>query len=84
MNLNRTVTLVLLAFLILDAMAENGEKWKGKRKKKKNRKKWKSKAKMDFIEMTARGTAAPPDTPPVGEAGTASERNTDIGKDGAK
>lgn len=67
MNLQRTVTLVLLAILILDVVAENGEKWKGKRKKKKNRKKWKSKAKMELIELSAKSSTKEP--PPVAVPG---------------
>lgn len=74
MDLKRTVTLVLLTLLIMDVIAENGEKRKGRRKKKKYKKKWKSKAKMDLLEEIA-GMSTTTD-PAVGESIPASQRNS--------
>ena len=45
MNLKPLWTAFLLALVIMDVVAENGDKWRNKRKKKKNRKKWKGKGK---------------------------------------
>ena len=50
MNLKLLWTAFLLALVIMDVVAESGDKWRNKRKKKKNRKKWKGKGKEHLVE----------------------------------
>lgn len=50
MNLKPLWTAFILALVIMDVVAEGGDKWRNKRKKKKNRRKWKSKAKLDLVD----------------------------------
>lgn len=60
MDLKLAWTLLLLALVILDVMAEGNDKWRGRRRKKKNRKKWKNKVKTDLLEgITNQGVTEP-------------------------
>ncbi|MPC17033.1 hypothetical protein E2C01_009877 [Portunus trituberculatus] len=50
MNLKPLWTAFLLALVIMEVVAEGGEKWRNKRRKKKNRKKWRNKGKEHLFD----------------------------------
>lgn len=60
MNVKPLWTAFLLALIIMDVVAESGDKWRNKKKKKKNRRKWKSKGKHDLVDgMKGQSTSEP-------------------------